>query len=94
MAAWQSLVRFFELRPFFTLWWLRVFWLIFLLSQLRGIYLVVRYSYPHVGSTVFESWVRLFFSLLDKAVYIIAVRLLLEVAIILLTRREPEAPKH
>lgn len=76
----QEALAFFDLRPFYTRWWLRVFWLLFLLSMLRTIYIqAVSGAWPFAPKSL-ESWFRYAIGFVGPLTWTVGVRLLIEAA--------------
>ena len=85
----KTLVDFFVLRPAFTLYGLRIIWFLFLLSLALQYLALGVGTYAAHGPRMFEFWLEFMPSVLSNAVYIALVRLLLEVAAIILLHRGP-----
>ncbi len=96
MLVWRRLIDFFELRPFFTLWSLRVVWWLYIFFELEKLF---RYNWfriitgPSAPSWFLASgWSNAFFTLLRVLVLLAIVRLLLDVLLkFLMSSRGPEA---
>jgi hypothetical protein len=84
----QEFMAFIDLRPFFTRWWLRVLWWLYLLDALRVAYGNIAFNVPppHVVDPV-RAWAWFLEGFLGLAAYTGGLRLSIEVA----TRFAPEA---
>jgi hypothetical protein len=79
----QDALAFFDLRPFYTRWWLQVLWWLFLLSVLRTVYILVL-SYISLWSPArpIDSLYRFAVGMLGPLTWTAGVRLLIEAALI------------
>jgi hypothetical protein len=78
----NTLIGFFALRPVFTMWGLRLAWLLFLAQQ--AVFIAGMYS--SVGSISWRSLPAIITDLFHAGLYIVLVRLLIEVALVMLFR--------
>ena len=73
---------FFDLRPFYTAWWLQVFWWLFILSMLRAVYIYILGNVPWEAQHVpFDHWFQFGVGLLGPLTWLVGVRLLIEAAL-------------
>jgi hypothetical protein len=84
----QELLAFVDLRPFFNRWWLQMFWWLYLLTFLRAIYPYFFFSPPWVFAFSAADWFRFFHALINPLIWLVGVRLLIEVALALQTRTD------
>jgi hypothetical protein len=80
-ALGGELLAFLDLRPFFTRWWLHVFWALYLLTFLYSLYLNTHIGSAWLATATPGDWMRLFQTLLEKMIWLFGVRLLIEVAL-------------
>ena len=86
----QDLLAFLDLRPFFTRWWLQIFWWLYLLTFLRSAYPYFVFTPPWVYAGSIVDWVNFFNGLLNHVLWLVGVRLLVETA---LYARRPAKPE-
>jgi hypothetical protein len=80
----DTLIDFFTLRPVFTMWGLRLVWLLVLTQQAIGLAAM----YSSAGQLGWRSWIAAM-TLFNAALYLVLVRLLIEVAAAVLIRPQP-----
>ena len=86
LRSWgQEALAFFDLRPFYTSWWLQLFWWLFLLSTLRTLYIYVignlPWSFQPLSVEHWYRWFRFGVGLLGPLTWLVGVRLLIEAAL-------------
>jgi hypothetical protein len=77
----RELLAFLDLRPFFTRWWIQVFWWLYLLNFLHSLYGYTFIGRPYFNTATLDDWARLFRGFLENGVWLVGVRLLVEAAL-------------
>ena len=77
----SELLAFLDLRPFFTRFWLHVFWTLYLLTFLYSLYLNTDIGLLWFKVATQGDWMRLLQGLLREMLWLIGVRLLIEAAL-------------
>ena len=87
----QDAVAFLDLRPFYTPWWLQVFWWLFVLSVLRSVYIQVISHVPALINVPvlpmqsvpqsLDRWFRFIVGLIGPLTWLVGGRLLVEAAL-------------
>jgi hypothetical protein len=77
----QEFIAFIDLRPFFTRWWLRMLWWLYLLDALRIACGIIAFNFPplHVVDPIW-AWAWFLEGFLGLIAYTAGLRLLIEVA--------------
>jgi hypothetical protein len=85
----KALIAFFALRPVFTLYGLRVIWFALLLNFAIQYFGLAAGTYASYGVRMFVYWRDFLPSIFSSLVNIALVRILLEVAAVILLSRKP-----